>query len=64
MTEFFAPAVAPDENPRHTRKPMIFWSAMRAAAIRRHAIVNLRLEGGCPLRWRRHTAPIRAIYGC
>jgi len=42
---------------------MIFWSAMRAAAIRRHAIVNLCLEGACPVRWQRHMALIRAVYG-
>jgi len=56
--------VATADNRQHARKiPMILWSAMRAAAIRRHAIVNLCLEGGCPVRWQRHMALIRAVYG-
>jgi len=42
---------------------MILWSVMRAAAIERHRVVNLCLEGGCPVRWQRHLALIRAVYG-
>ncbi len=42
---------------------MIFRSMMRAAAIQRHRIVNLCLEGGCPVRWQRHMALVSAVYG-
>jgi hypothetical protein len=39
------------------------WALMREAAIRRHRWMNLVYEGGCPIRWARHMALIRAVYG-
>lgn len=39
------------------------WAALRRAAIARHRVVWLALEGGDPERWPAHMALIRAVYG-
>jgi hypothetical protein len=41
----------------------MIWHMMREAAIGRHRMINVTLEGGCPIRWEGHMAVIRAFYG-
>lgn len=42
---------------------MLFWIAMRNAAVIRYSLVNTFMEGGDPEKMKGHLAAIKALYG-